>query len=767
MANNVKTGVFICKCGEKIEPLIALTTVRNKITEYPNVEHCEIMSYPCLKPGLSKIAEAIDSKGINRIIIAGCEGRLMLKKFETELKASGLQKSQIDIVNIRGHVASVSDIDPESKAEKCVKLIKAAAGEMAALTPVKQNRKSIDAPVMVLGGGISSYPAALELASRGIDSVLADFDENPDSVIKSIRNKYPGDYKYDNRIKNMIREIKANHRIETLPLLEIVEIYGVTGDYKVSFFDPDKKMEEIRKASLIIACLDGEMENGYFGFGHDKKKVLTQNEFEEHILQTGMLKKKTVFWINDYEAGNPEFAHLSLLGAWKMARHIRENYEKSKAVILFDKNIEIPLSATERTISRKLGLIWLPYDNRVTPVFQEGNITYCNSESHIESEITCDYMVISPKRKRGDRASRIMKILNPGYKENSFDSFSAPKVRPEMIGRRESNIAGSAFLPCDLHNALTQGKKTGKKTAELIKKIEACELLTPEIFSSVNPEICVGCGLCEQLCECNAINVTETSGGGNPRIIDPLRCTGGGTCSASCPYNAITLNNNSTAQKEARASILAKQLTDNEVIAFSCAWGGTPAADNAGKKGIKYNPGVHIVGVTCVGQIDPSVLASSFANGAPGVILIGCDPGDCHHSYGIDHAWIRVNVVKKLLTMCGIDRRRIALAHADLNKPEEFATAVENFARTIESIGPVAKDPDTVKKLQCMYELLKKNSRIRHLISVNLRQPCEDNYRGDQITDSEYEREFNEALAEEFLRTRIISLLNSEKKFSK
>jgi coenzyme F420-reducing hydrogenase delta subunit len=94
-----------------------------------------------------------------------------------------------------------------------------------------------------------------------------------------------------------------------------------------------------------------------------------------------------------------------------------------------------------------------------------------------------------------------------------------------------------------------------------------------------------------------------------------------------------------------------------------------------------------------LGQIDPCVTARALLEGAPGLVLVGCIPEECHHSFGVDHACSRVNVIKKLLSLSGFERERIAIAHAGLNKPEEFIQTVESFSRTITMLGPIERTP--------------------------------------------------------------------------
>ena len=248
-------------------------------------------------------------------------------------------------------------------------------------------------------------------------------------------------------------------------------------------------------------------------------------------------------------------------------------------------------------------------------------------------------------------------------------------------------------------------------------------------------------------------------------MVDPLLCTGGGTCAAACPYQAITMQNNTNEQQEIRAGSLARQMADDEAVVFACSWAGLPAADNAGTNGLKYDQRVHIIGMPCLGQIDPSVMARVFLDGAPGLLLVGCSPEACHHSFGVDHAWSRVNLLKKLFSLCGFDRRRIVLAHADMNQPEEFIRTVENFTKTIAELGPLEKNSENQSKLRSIYRLVKSNSRIRLLLSSGLRRPWETTYRGDQQYALEYDRsDFSNALKEEFIKARLEEMIVAEQR---
>jgi coenzyme F420-reducing hydrogenase delta subunit/ferredoxin len=761
-----KTGVFLCKCGQKIEPFVDLSILKNNMTHQDGVECCDILPYPCLEPGLKHIIHNIRKKGLNRLIVAGCESRLMLKKFETQLEAEGLKKGQIDIVNLRGHVASVSDLSPEQKAKKGIKLVKASVAEMTALKSSIQQKIDINSPPIIVGGGIASFTAAQELARKGIDCLLSLSEDNPDTILKNIHKQFPGERSNYDRLKTIINDVKNSPHVKILPQGELCELSGITGDYTLSYTVPEKTSRVKYNSGAIIACLDGELSPPGPEFGYDGKTVLCQTNFEEQIWCKEIPKGNMVFWISDYESGQQEFAQLSARSAWEMSRHILENSKNSSVVIMYNEQMSLPLSAQEMAVGRKLGLIWVPYDKSVQPILQAGYITFGSINDHLEHEIPWDRIILSPIRKLGEKSLNTAKILGIIHGESEFLGIHHAKVRPEMVGREETYLAGSARYACNLNDVLNQGRKAGKKNAEMMQKSAEGKLFAPRVVCIVDTNKCVGCGQCQELCDCNGIGVIEGIGGGLPRVVDPMVCTGGGTCAASCPYQALTLQNNTTDQREARVASLSSQLSGNEFVAFACSWAGLPAADNAGNQGLKYNPGIHIISVPCVGQIDTSVMARAFLEGAPGLLLIGCVPEDCHHSFGVDHAWSRVNLMKKLFTLCGFERSRIALAHADLNRPEEFIHTVESFSRMMKTFGGgIEKTPENQNKLQSIYRLVKYNSRIRLLLSSGLRRPWEQTYRGDQRFALAYDKsDFMEALKEEFLKARLEDFLISEKK---
>jgi len=67
------------------------------------------------------------------------------------------------------------------------------------------------------------------------------------------------------------------------------------------------------------------------------------------------------------------------------------------------------------------------------------------------------------------------------------------------------------------------------------------------------------------------------------------------------------------------------------IIGFTCNWCSYRAADVAGTTRLKYAPNVRLIRLMCSGRIDPTFVLKALADGADGVLITGCHPGDCHY----------------------------------------------------------------------------------------------------------------------------------------
>ena len=130
-----------------------------------------------------------------------------------------------------------------------------------------------------------------------------------------------------------------------------------------------------------------------------------------------------------------------------------------------------------------------------------------------------------------------------------------------------------------------------------------------------------------------------------------------------------------------------------KIVAFVCNWCTYAGADLTGTSRIKYSPSVRMIRLPCTGRIDFMLLLQAFGQGADGVIVSGCHPGDCHYTAGNFHARRRWMLFRKLLDFVGIDLRRIHFAWVSAAEGAKWAELVNDVTAKVRELGPYKQFP--------------------------------------------------------------------------
>lgn len=125
-----------------------------------------------------------------------------------------------------------------------------------------------------------------------------------------------------------------------------------------------------------------------------------------------------------------------------------------------------------------------------------------------------------------------------------------------------------------------------------------------------------------------------------------------------------------------------------KIVGFLCNWCSYAGADLAGVSRIQYPTNIRIIRVMCSGRIDPVFILEAFKNGADGVLVAGCHPGDCHYISGNFKAQRRVMLLRKLLEDFGVEPERLRLEWVSASEGERFATIIKDIVKEIKILGP-------------------------------------------------------------------------------
>ena len=125
------------------------------------------------------------------------------------------------------------------------------------------------------------------------------------------------------------------------------------------------------------------------------------------------------------------------------------------------------------------------------------------------------------------------------------------------------------------------------------------------------------------------------------------------------------------------------------IVGFLCRWCSYTGADLAGTSRIQYPANLSAIRVMCSGRVDPTFVVKALKDGADGVLIAGCHPGDCHYSEGNYKMMRRYPLLIKLLEQYGIERQRVRLEWVSASEGELFAKIVSDFTEQLRKLGPL------------------------------------------------------------------------------
>ncbi|HYA00152.1 MAG TPA: hydrogenase iron-sulfur subunit [Candidatus Binatia bacterium] len=125
------------------------------------------------------------------------------------------------------------------------------------------------------------------------------------------------------------------------------------------------------------------------------------------------------------------------------------------------------------------------------------------------------------------------------------------------------------------------------------------------------------------------------------------------------------------------------------LVALVCNWCTYAGADMAGMARRTQAPNVRVVRLLCSGRIDPLIIVTAFEQGADGVIVSGCHPGDCHYVQGNLLARRRLTIFSELMDFLGLDRRRLQLAWVSASEGVKWSQVVDEATAAVREAGPL------------------------------------------------------------------------------
>ena len=135
-------------------------------------------------------------------------------------------------------------------------------------------------------------------------------------------------------------------------------------------------------------------------------------------------------------------------------------------------------------------------------------------------------------------------------------------------------------------------------------------------------------------------------------------------------------------------------MTDNNgyepvIVGFLCNWCSYRAADLAGTARLHYAPNMRTIRVMCSGRVDPQLVLKALREGADGVLIAGCHPGECHYVEGNIKTQRRFSLLRRMLRQMGVEDERVQLVWASASEGIVLAEAIDRMTAQLRELGPL------------------------------------------------------------------------------
>jgi coenzyme F420-reducing hydrogenase delta subunit len=161
----------------------------------------------------------------------------------------------------------------------------------------------------------------------------------------------------------------------------------------------------------------------------------------------------------------------------------------------------------------------------------------------------------------------------------------------------------------------------------------------------------------------------------------------------------------------------------------------------------------------CSGRIDPIIPLEVFIRGADGVIVLGCHPADCHYVEGNLYEERKIKMLKKLLTLTGLEPERLRLDWVSASEGQRFAQIVSEFTEQVRELGPSSVSGKTPNRKILENLVAARNAaadfRLRVLVGRERELTEKCNVYDEKMSQEEFDSLLSEVAEAEFIRQKI------------
>jgi heterodisulfide reductase subunit A len=517
-----RIGVFVCHCGRNIASVVDVAAVAEYARTLPNVVYAQDTLYTCSDDTQAEIKRAIQENDLNRVVVASCTPRTHEPLFRSTCEDTGLNPYLFEMTNIREHCAWVHSQEPEEATEKAKDLVRMAVAKTRLLEPQEKGRVEIDPSGLVLGGGLAGKTAALEVAEQGFQVHLVEREP---------------------QLRGPLQGAVQNHpRIQIHLGTTLREIQGFPGNFEVTL----EEGETLNVGGVILATGSREWKpEGRCLYGEDPA-VMTLQELEEAVEREDFRPGSLVFLqcvgSREEEGERPYCSRTCCIDAVRSARLLKERDPQTQVTILYRDVMTFGMYEEEyRASQEELGVRYLKYSPQDPPQVERvgGKLRVSFREVLLGEAlvIEADALVLSTPQVPAEGAEELARVLKIPRSPDGFFMEAHAKLRPLEFTLDGLYLCGNCQGPKEPRHVVAQATGAAARLCSLLSK---GVLETEATTSIVDPELCIGCGRCIDVCIFRAIQLVQNEKGEFKSQINPALCKSCGACASVCPNGAIS-----------------------------------------------------------------------------------------------------------------------------------------------------------------------------------------------------------------------------------
>ena len=533
-----------------------------------------------------------------------------------------------------------------------------------------------------------TYPLINEVAGNKNVEILTN------SEIESVEGEI-GDYRVRIKIKGNVVEGKLKKRCEEVcPVvvtddgLERKAIYYMPtypDSYGIDFnsctkcgkcvevcpeISLDETERDIDVGAIVVATGLKDYDASLIAeYGYGKyDNVLTKLEFERKF-SNGLIKPKSVVIVNC--AGSRDENHLPycsrvccLLGL-KEAKLIKDVSPDTDVYINYiDMRSFGPFEDLYNTVRETYGVKFI--QGRPSEILNDDGTLVVRSEDILigkNIETRADCVVLMNGFVPDNELFELLGIpTDDGFPVEYVNSCRSVDSNPRGVF-----ITGAAAFPKGVTDTICDARETSNGVIDILGR-DLVENKTP--VAVINSDICgeEDCRICVSACPYGAVYLKD-----DEVTVNPGLCMGCGICTATCAAGANQLEGYDDKGVLAQISGM---IREGDILALLCKWSSYNAVGKAGYERLKYPENVKILKIPCTGRMDAQMILKAFSSGASGVLIAGCPPDACHYVTGNLKARKRVIALKELISQFGIDRESLRIEWIGKDESKRIAAIV-------------------------------------------------------------------------------------------